>query len=308
MRVRFSFAFLTASIVLGLVSSLSAQDLGPQFKKIKDGIYVEATPQPSDKYPTSNCSIILTQDGVILINSGTTPLDSRLVQAAIKKLTPLPVRFIIDTETHFDHTTGHFVFSPPAVVIAREGTGEAMLKADDPQRVPKLLAQSPEMREAAQGDRLITPQIEYHDKMTLKLGERTLELIAVNNVHSEADTAVWLPSERVLFAAAAVTPNALQNIRPFINASDMVAGLRLMKSLNPEIVVPAHGAPGTAKMFDDALGFYALLLERVDKMVKEGRSLDQIKQELRMPEYDSWVAKERLQDNIAAAYRTVKGS
>jgi cyclase len=308
MRVRFSFAFLTASIVLGLVSSLSAQDLGPQFKKIKDGIYVEATPQPSDKYPTSNCSIILTQDGVILINSGTTPLDSRLVQAAIKKLTPLPVRFIIDTETHFDHTTGHFVFSPPAVVVAREGTGEAMLKADDPQRVPKLLAQSPEMREAAQGDRLITPHIEYHDRMTLKLGERTLELIAVNNVHSEADTAVWLPSERVLFAAAAVTPNALQNIRPFINASDMVAGLKLMKSLNPEIVVPAHGAPGTAKMFDDALGFYALLLERVDKMVKEGKSLDQIKQELRMPEYDSWVAKERLQDNIAAAYRTVKGS
>ena len=43
-------------------------------------------------------------------------------------------------------------------------------------------------------------------------------------------------------------------------------------------------------------------------MVKEGKSLDQIKQELRMPEYDSWVAKERLQDNIAAAYRTVKGN
>ena len=50
---------------------------------------------------------------------------------------------------------------------------------------------------------MIVPQIEYRNRMTINLGERTFELIYLKNVHSEADTAIWLPKERVLFAASA---------------------------------------------------------------------------------------------------------
>ena len=57
---------------LMFVRVLSAQDLGPKFKKIKDGIYVYAG-RPND----SNCTIILTQEGVVLIDSGNTPVDSQ---------------------------------------------------------------------------------------------------------------------------------------------------------------------------------------------------------------------------------------
>ena len=66
--------------------------------------------EPND----SNCAIILTQEGVVLIDSGNTPVDSQAVMKAVKQLTSQPVRFLIDTEPHTDHTTGHFVFSPPA--------------------------------------------------------------------------------------------------------------------------------------------------------------------------------------------------
>ena len=44
----------------------------------------------------------------------------------------------------------------------------------------------------------MVPHIEYNGKMTLNLGERTFELIYLKNVHSEADTAVWMPKERVI--------------------------------------------------------------------------------------------------------------
>jgi hypothetical protein len=54
--------------------------------------------------------------------------------------------------------------------------------------------------------------------------------------------------------------------------------------------------------------YYTLLLERVGKMAREGKSLDQIKAELKMPEYDDWVGKERFPSNVEAAYRAVKGS
>ena len=58
------------------------------------------------------------------------------------------------------------------------------------------------MREALDGFRLVAPHVEYRQRMQLTLGGRTLELLHLRNVHSEADTAVWLPNERVLFSAA----------------------------------------------------------------------------------------------------------
>src|SRR5262245_4818680 len=119
------------AVVLSLVffRVLWAQDLGPQIKQVKDGIYVYV-----GKEFNSNCGIILTQEGVVLIDSGHNPTDSRAILAAVKKLTPLPVRYLIDTEPHGDHTTGHFVFSPPAIVVAHEGATESMKAAYSPER------------------------------------------------------------------------------------------------------------------------------------------------------------------------------
>jgi glyoxylase-like metal-dependent hydrolase (beta-lactamase superfamily II) len=143
--------------------------------------------------------------------------------------------------------------------------------------------------------------------MTLKVGERTFELLYLKSVHSESDTAVWLPKERVLFSAAGVVVNQINNLRPIVSIPDILAAVKMMKSLNPAYVVPGHGTPGTAKIFEDSEAYYALLLERVGKLAREGKSLDQIKKEVRMPEYQHWAAQERFPTNVEAAYRAVKG-
>ncbi len=299
MKHRRSFISAAAACFAVLASSAWAQDLGPNFRKIKDGIYVQ-----SAREVNSNGGIILTQEGVVLIDTGHNPTDSREVLAAVRKLTALPIRFVINTEVHPDHMTGNFLFSPPAVVINHAGASDAMRKADNPNRFnnPTL---APEMREAAQGYRLVTPQIEYYEKTTLRLGERTFELLRLKNAHSEADTAVWLPNERVLFAASVAIPNSINNVRPFVTIPDILAATKMMKSLNPEVVIPGHGSFGTTKIFDDSERYYGLLVERVGAMVRDGKSLDQIKQELRMPEYADWSYQERMPSNIEAAYRAV---
>lgn len=301
MKIRLLAALLCTVCMVIAATSLAAQDLGPHFQKIKEGIYVERAQEAN-----SNCGIILTKEGVVLIDSGHNPTDSREVLAAVKKLTPLPIRYLIDTEVHPDHTTGHFVFSPPTMIIAHEGAGEAMKKAYDPQRLPGLIKQSPEMAAAAQGYQLVTPQMEYRGKMTLHVGERTLELLNLHNVHSEADTAVWLPEERVIFSASVAIPKSFNNIRTFVTFPDMLAAIRMMKALKPEIVVPGHGSPGTTQIFDDNERLFTLLIDRVGKLVKDGKTLDQIKQELTLPDYDDWAAKDRIPTNIEAAYRAVK--
>jgi cyclase len=243
----------------------------------------------------------------VVIDACQTPLDTQRFFAGIKKLTDQPVRFLIDTEVHNDHTFGHYFFSPPAIVINHEGAGEGMKKNSDPKRVETLSAQSPEMREAVKNYKFIAPHIEYRNKMTLTLGERTFELIYLKNVHSEADTAIWLPKERVIFSASGIVNNQINILRPFVTIPDILAAAKLMKGLNPEHVVPGHGQPGTVKIFEDTEKYYALLVERVEKAVKEGKTLDEIKKEVKMPEYASWASQDRFPTNIEAAYKMVTG-
>jgi alkyl sulfatase BDS1-like metallo-beta-lactamase superfamily hydrolase len=92
-------SLLVCLFLLGFTCSLCAQELGPGFHKIKEGIYTFAPDQS-----TTTCSFVVTEVGVLMIDSCNSPLDSRRMAAAIKKVTDKPVMFLIDTETHADHT------------------------------------------------------------------------------------------------------------------------------------------------------------------------------------------------------------
>src|SRR5229473_454660 len=179
MKLKSAFAVFIPFFAAGFAL---AQDLGPQIRKLEDGVYVYV-----GKNFNSNCGIVLTREGVVLIDSGHNPTDSRAILEAVRKLTPLPIRFLIDTEPHPDHTTGHFVFSPPAVIIAHEGATASMVgrEKETPGRIEKLAGTSPEMRKALDGYRFVPPQVEYRQKATINLGERTFELMYLKGVHSE---------------------------------------------------------------------------------------------------------------------------
>lgn len=292
-----------AAIYLGLFGpQLAAQELGPHFKKLKEGIYVYAQ-KPAD----SNATIILTSEGVVLIDSGHRPPDSVAVAEALKKLTSQVVRYLINTEPHADHTTGHWMFSPPAVIVAHAGATESMKIGLTPERAKKIVAEYPNLQEM-KNFRVITPHIEYRDKLVLNVGDRTFELYYLKNVHSEADTAIWLPKERVLFTASSVGVKRFNNLREFVSIPDTVNAIKMMKALQPEVVIPGHGAPGTVKILEDMENYYNLLLERVGQLAKQGKSLDEIKKELRMPETADWEGKDRYPNNIEAAYRALKES
>jgi cyclase len=302
-RTRFMSAMLAVAAVIVMASSARAQDLGPRVKTLADGVYVH-TGNGFD----SNSGIILTDEGVVVIDTGQNPIESRDIMATVKKLTTLPVRLVIDTEPHADHTTGHFVF-PDALVVAAAGGGESMRGAERaaPDRIQRLAATSPAMKTALEGYRFIAPHIEYHDKMTINFGGKTIELIYMKGVHSESDTAVWLPKERVVFSASAFVVNQINILRPFVTIPDILAAGKMMRALNPESVVPGHGTPGTVQIFDDGEKYYALLMQRVDALMKQGKSLDDIKKEVKMPEYASWGNQERMPTNVDAAYKALGG-
>lgn len=304
MKIRSNIAIVCATAALCFASAVQAQELGPHFNKIKDGIYVQTA--KSAPQANSNGSIVVTSEGIVLVDTGQTAIDSREILEATKKLSPLPVKFIIDTETHPDHTYGHFLF-PNAVIINAQGAGDEMRESFDAKRMADQAKSSPEMAAALEGFKLIPPQIEYGDKMVLHVGERTFMLYNLGTTHSLANTAVWLPNEKVLFAASVAVENQINTIRPHTNIPDMIAMLKMMQALNPEVVIPGHGVPTTTKMLADYQKYLETLLVRVNDLMKQGKSLDEIKAQIKMPEYENLAgAKERLPNNIEAAYRTLK--
>jgi cyclase len=284
MRALVGVASMTGTL-LACAAVPAAQDLGPHVQKIRDWIYVYSAADQD-----SNVGIILAEGGAMLIDSGQTIADARAVLGIVGKLTPQPVRSVIHTEPHGDHSVGDFVFSPPASVIAVSGAS-ALIQQNAAPADPTY--------------RRVAPQIEYETRMQHNVGGRTLELLHMGNVHSGADTAVWIPSERVLFAGAAVGVKRYPNLRPFLTIPDILAAIKRMRALNPEVVIPAHGRPGTTQIFDEMERYYALLVERVGKLAAEGRTLDQVKAELRMPEFDDWTAPERIPTNVDAAWRAL---
>ena len=87
MKVRFCVLSVLAALILG-ASAIFAQELGPGFTKVKDGIYTFA-PDAT----TTTCSFVVTQEGVVMIDSCNSPLDSRRMSATIKKVTDKPLFF-----------------------------------------------------------------------------------------------------------------------------------------------------------------------------------------------------------------------
>src|SRR5437868_7106238 len=114
---------VAAIALLVLAAPVAAQ----QVRMIKEGIYVVAA-----KEADSNVNIILTQDGPVLIDTGQTVADARAAMDLVKKFTPQPVRYVLHTEPHADHTVRDFVFSPPAVVVAAAGAAHATRRHKPP--------------------------------------------------------------------------------------------------------------------------------------------------------------------------------
>ncbi len=126
MRIRLRMGTAVAAwavCALWFGQAARAQELGAHFTKIKDGIYVQTA--KSTLPASSNGSIVVTSEGIVLVDTGQTAIDSREILEATKKLSPLPVKFIIDTETHPDHSYGHWLF-PSAVIINAQGAGDEM--------------------------------------------------------------------------------------------------------------------------------------------------------------------------------------
>src|SRR5580704_12069941 len=102
--------FVSLAAVSSLLLPQAALHAGPlpghETVKVAEGIYAFITAESNNAIVSGNSVAIVGDDGVLVVDSGNFPSETRRIIAEIRQLTPLPVRYLVHTHWHRDHTDG----------------------------------------------------------------------------------------------------------------------------------------------------------------------------------------------------------
>jgi len=252
----------------------------------------------------TNSGFIVTGKGVVVIDTQGPKSLAEELRAKIRRTTEEPIVYAVNTHYHGDHAFGNQYFGD-AIIIAHEKTREALIKRDEGHRAmfKKFFGE-----ESLKDFRLTLPDITVTDRLTLRLGDKTVEIIyAGAKAHTEGDLFVWLPEEKVLFAGDLLYKGRL----PLLNDGDglgAISAIDAVTSTGADVYVPGHGALATK---EDALSYrkyLEALRSEVARMMKEGRGLEEIRSGISLPGYASWDRyREWLPANAEKVYKELSG-
>lgn len=198
---------------------------------------------PANRNFISNAGFVVTPAGVVVIDALGSPQLARDLLAQIARITPLPVTHVILTHYHADHIYGLQEFKARgAQVIAHRG-GLEYLNSDTAAK--RLQASRTDLAPWIDAQTHLVPADRWIDGPTeLVVGGVRLEIRPVGPAHTHEDVAVWLPSEKVLFAGDIVFRGRV----PYVGEADSrhwIAALDRLIALDPKVIVPGHGALST---------------------------------------------------------------
>ena len=218
----------------------------------------------------STVGVLAGPDGVLMVDSGTAALTEKIV-AAIKTVSDRPIRFMINTHLHPDHTGGNENFGKMGVtILARERLRGRLVK---PNPAPSGAPGNPAPAAAL-------PFVTYDAPITFHMNGEEVQAIPVVNAHTDGDTMVRFPVSDVImtgdFYRSAGYPNIDRNSGGTFDG--MIKGLNAIidtAGANTRIV-PGHGAIVDEKAVAGHRDLAIALRDRVAALVKKGQTLEQI--------------------------------
>ena len=210
---------------------------------------------------------LVTPDGVIV----TDPINKEAatwLKAEIAKRFNRPVKYLILSHDHRDHSSGGEVFADTATVIAHERAKAAIIGEGRPTAVPGIT---------------------FTDRMTVALGGKRVELIYTGRNHTDNSVVMLFPEERTLFAVDFVSVKRL----PYRNLSDAyypdwIDSLRRVERLDFDILAPGHGSMGVKQDVADHRRYHEDLYNAVLAAARAGQSLEEMKASITLEKYKDW--------------------
>lgn len=289
------FRLLIGMFLFGFTNVLMASNL--VFSPVSKGVYVYVGPT-SDRTPenlglNNNIGLIETQDGWVLIDSGSGSFSAKLLYEAVQQIKARPIIAVINIGSQDHRWLGNDFFAQKgAKIYAYEKTVQtqksmfAQLQLSIERKVPAL-----------KGTKIKTADVVLSKTQNwLSIGGVKMLLMYYGDAHFPGDTVLWLPEIQVLFTGDVVYVDRMLGIHPWSNPVTWLETYRQMRTLPAKIIVPGHGKVTDWKQADVETGDY--LHKLVETMAEEVENFSGVGQAVKVnqnwPEfkhlkhYDSW--------------------
>jgi cyclase len=270
-----------------------------EIQQVSEGIY--AYLQPDGSWWLNNTGFLASRDGVISVDATSTERRTRAYLDAIATVTDRPVRTLVNTHHHGDHTHGNYLFGG-ATIVGHERCREAILgtPAPPPAGVWTDVDWGP--------IELAPPFLTYTDGVTLWSGDLRCEVRYVGTpAHTTNDSIVHIPERSVVFAGDLLfnggTPFALMgSISGWIEVLETV-----LRPLGARTLVPGHGPVCGPEVIDDVLAYLRFVQRTAREAKAEGLSPLQAARALDLGEFKDLLDAERIVGNLHRAYLELDG-
>lgn len=247
----------------------------PKAEKVVDNVYAIVGPlgqrSADNDGLNANYGFVVTDQGVILIDSGASRLGAEKLAAAVAGVTDKPVRWIINTGSQDHRWLGNAYFTgkgAETVAFERTAATQSQFAEQHMQTLKGFL-----------GDRL-AGTVPHPAKRTLAGDEATVELggetfvLRHTDAHFPGDAQVWLPKHNIVFTGDLVYVDRLLGVLPWSSVRKAHAAFQALELLNPKVVVPGHGQVcDMAKAKRDTGDYDTFLVDVIGKAAQDMESL-----------------------------------
>ena len=273
----------------------------PEVVEVSAGVF--AYIQHDGSWCLNNPAFVAAADQVIAIDACATERRTRLFREAIGRLSEQPVRTLVNTHAHLDHTFGNYLFAEDAVIV-----GHANCRAEILHDAPELPARARQMFPSVEWGAIevVAPSLTFEDRLSLYAGELELELIYVSPAHTNTDVVVWLPERKVVIAGDIVfhrgTPFALMG-----SVAGWLEALDRLRALGAETIVPGHGPIAGPEVLDDVADYLRFVQQSAKAGFEAGAAPLEVARELDLGRFGEWTDSERIVGNLHRAYSELRG-
>lgn len=264
-----------AIVLLGFMPQAKA---APRVERLGDNLYAYV----SDNDHSSNSTFLVGQHSILVVDTGLNQEEGEKLLAEIRKISPLPIQFIINTHYHPDHQGGNGIVGPSATVISSAFTRERTLR---------LMQQ---LREQASKAGSAQPRISFRpatetltDKLTVYLDEDAVEIVAAGPAHTLGDVYVYFPRQKTVAAGDLFMSNSCPAMDQG-SAANWIRTLDTIAALRVEHFVPGHFDVGSRDSFTRFRDYLADLDKQVESLYKAGANIEKIRQQIDMRKYEGF--------------------
>ncbi len=244
-------------------------------QKVSADTYVihgpQGIPSKANQGFMNNPAWVITTDGVVVVDPGSSVQAGRMVVAQLRKTTQKPVTHVFNTHVHGDHWLGNQAILeawPNATIIAHP---DMIKQAKEGADAFWLKLMSDATGGYTDGTRTEIPTVEAADGQAFKIGGKTFRIHLSTDAHSKTDLMIEMVEDRILFTGDNVLNRQVMNLRDG-TFKGVVKATEQALAINAKIYIPGHGKAGDSKLVAEQKAWFDILLSEVRRMYDEGKS------------------------------------